>query len=243
MRMPRIALVGSLLLVLPACAGTGSGTPDGGDGIYTWGAILDFLTSGPVDGAHVCIKDTERCADTDVNGEFLITGLEADTDYLLSIDDNRYFPAVGHMNSSRTVEFDWNYTLPTEDAAALQVSLAGSELERGKGQVFIAFAQETGHNKPRVAGMTVQPSAGSEALGAPVYGNDLSVPDPSLTETGTGGTAVFVNVDPGVYSFEVAGDDDCFPYFSMNSPDDGTTYPVHVFANTLSAVTIVCPQN
>ena len=221
-----------------ACTTTGPGDGDG-DGIYTWGRVVDFLSAQAVEGVEVCLMDTDNCTDTDSDGAFTIEGLEADTDFLLSFDDNRYFQAVGHDNSARAVEYDWQYSLPTEDAIALQTSLAGeSEVERGMGQVFFAAAQEFGHNKPRVAGVSLTPLEGSEALGTPVYGDDLGAPNTSLTETGSSGVVIFPNVEPGVYQFRLSGPD-CVPYFSFDTTEDNV-YTVHVFANTLSAVTVVC---
>lgn len=239
-RLSSLALPLSLALLSTGCTGTPVG-PDGGSGLFTWGTVIDFLSAGPVEGVDVCLYETDNCAESGNDGTFQINDLDEDADILVSFDDNRYYPAVGHMNTARTVDNPWNYRMPTDDALALQASLAGhDEVERGKGQVFFAAADAPGLNQGRVPGLVITPAAGSEGLGDAVYGNDLNVPDPDLTETSSQGIAVFINIEPGLYEFEVTGHPNCQPYFSHNSPDDGLTYPVHVFSNTLSAVTIVC---
>jgi hypothetical protein len=229
------------LLCTTACDGS-PGAPDGGDGLFTWGRVIDFLSAGPVQGVDICIKDTDLCAESANDGTFQVDGLNPDEDILVAFDDNRYFPAVGHMNTARTNDNAWNYRLPTDDAIALQGSLAGAdEVVRGAGQVFFAAVDHPDPDiQQRVPGLQLRPAEGSEGLGDVVYGNDVNIPDPNLTETSSQGLAVYINVEPGIYFFEVTGHDNCQPHFSFNSTDGGLTYPVHVFPNTLSAVTIVC---
>ncbi|MCP4500402.1 MAG: hypothetical protein GY822_10625 [Deltaproteobacteria bacterium] len=224
-------------LLLTACPPPEEPDPPDLNGGFAYGKVSAFVGGGAVVGAEICMKDSDICGETDDAGEFTVEGLPEDTDVILSFDHRDYFPALGMWNTARKDDA-WNYTLPKEDELGLQVSFTGTDatLERGLGQVFFAARVEKGIGKDGVPGIIL---GGSAELGDIVYGNYLGLPAPDLTETSIAGAGIFVNVEPGEYAIELSGVTGCEPYFSMNVDADGR-FPVHVFENALSAVTVVC---
>ena len=204
--------VSPLLLTLALAAACGEDPADDApvvitsmSGRATW---MDYKCKW-IAGAQVCLgPDRTRCASTDKDGAFTLTGLHAGTDAYLVFHASQAAAPVQTATYRLTAApiKDLSYQVPTDLLWKAFEGLVGQKADPTRCQVSTTVMANGKLlwpcEMPGEAGATVTISPALPAGGkhGPVYFNHLTLPDPKLTETTADGGAVFVNVPPGDYT-------------------------------------------
>jgi len=175
-------------------------------GEYGWYDALGDSTCG-VEGARICLFETDTCTESDEAGQFVLEGLPEDTDIEISIEKAGFYPALrlAHVqgvpiNLSRTrllAERDRNAALESVgwDADSPHGGLVAVAVTPGEAIGTVSV--------PQGVKITLMPGELN-----PYYSRGILEPgglssdelDPELETTRTGGWALFADVEPGDYA-------------------------------------------
>lgn len=175
--------------------GTGGGSDAGGASIA--GSIVDLVAKTPVAGLKVCVYQNAAipCVQTSGTGDYLLTGVPANTDVLLEYTKTDYLPTLVTVHTVAGPMSVGQFLAPTISAADALAGLVGITINSAKGHILVTAFQGTPGNFSGQDNVTasVTPKSGS----GPFYLNANNLPDQSLTVTSTSGIGLFANVDPG----------------------------------------------
>jgi hypothetical protein len=171
---------------------------------HSWYALVDSpapatvslggtLTDGqgPLAGVAVCLVGTQKCAQSDVAGNYSIAGLPSSSNVMVTLEKDGYLPLALELAVKVNDVVLSRGLLRLADATAL-AQAAGAVLDPAKPGLFITVTgRRTGASV--VAAMPAPGGVG------PVYENDQGAPDPMRATTGTSGGILYLDVAPGDY--------------------------------------------
>lgn len=165
------------------------------------GAAFDIVTVKPLIDFDVCAKSHPDvpCVKTDVNGNFKIVGLPADTQVLLVIEGPDYPPVLrttvtGAPGSSTSI---FDVLVPDNDAKTLVLGQIGVTEKADTGIIILEALKPDPEGPNGVSGVEGMTATISPASDGPFFLNALGFPDAALTSTSKGGHALVLNVAPG----------------------------------------------
>ena len=197
------------------CVGGGDGgarfcTPGGcRDGVTISGRLTSAGGGGPVGGARVSALDREWMAqvDTDEIGGFAIDAVQNDTELVLRLEGDDALPPV---LTRRLALGAGDYQINGEATAALRVVTRASLLQFAKdkglqpdpsrGAVAVQIGSQPGNGIGRATATLVGPT---DQTALYFDQNGEAAPGASST-TATEPTAVFLELEPGVYTLTAA---------------------------------------
>jgi hypothetical protein len=189
-------------------AGGDAGNVDAGPPVTVTGTCLEFTLSDggsvpAISGMEVCVHEHSEipCALTDSSGLFVLAGVPASSELLLSFEKAGYLPVLRTITSGTAPMDIGAIQYPTTVIADLFAQVVGITIEPEKGHVLsLAFqgAPTTFVGQDGVSS-AMTPASGS----GPFYADETGFPDQTLTATSSRGFALFGNVDPGEVEIEM----------------------------------------
>jgi hypothetical protein len=196
----------------PACGDDdGDGGADAGDGpatVQLSGVAYTFNTPEPLEGVTISIAELpDITAVSDADGRF---SMEVPNNARLTpvgqIDGYMVMHLQTFTSAGRDIE-DVFLQMVTEPVFDFMAGLIDADPDPSKCQLVTTV------NTREIRGLTYEEFAAfghhgvpdatassDPALGDPVYFNDQTIPDPSLTATTIDGGVVWTNIEPGVYT-------------------------------------------
>lgn len=199
-------------------------------GEYGWYDTFGNRTCG-LEGARVCLFETETCTESDEAGQYVLEGLPEGEEVEISVEKAGYFSVLRLVNLlSVPVNLSRTRILRAEDRRAMLESLGlDADTERGGLAAVSITPGEAIGVVDVLAGVQITLSPG--AIG-PVYSLGVLEPgglasdelDPDLAATREGGWAIFPDLEAGDYTAHFEAEDGVCSYvpgFGLGADEAG----------------------
>lgn len=216
---------------------------------------FDLLDPSPcgLEGARVCLFETDQCTETDAAGQFVLNDLPDDVDIEISIEKAGFYPIIRlvHLQGA-PVYLRQTRILRDADRVSLLESIDREDNEELGAVLAVGIAPGEAVGSvtiPEGVQITLLPgdigpyySRGALTPGGSLSSDEL---DPDLDATREGSFAIFVGVEPGDYTVRFERDgaqcSTLFPGFGFGLDDLGhVRIRVHAGFNT-SSIAALCP--
>jgi len=156
----------------------------------------------PLEGAEVCVRDTDNCETSDSTG-FVTLTLPANSEIALTVSKEGYTPTLSPQLTANEDVDEYRTALIDEETSSLLAGVLGTAYPLTGGVVAISALTEPLREEDNgIPGITYSTEGYT-----PYYLNEMSFPTFDLeATTAPDGVGGFVEMEAGVYEVTVGGD-------------------------------------